>query len=278
MQGDSLLGYANGWLTGSNGNPAEFAEAAEQVVDDGYQAMKFDPFGSAWERMTRDAFNNAIDTVAAVREAVGPDIDLLIEGHGRFTPGMAIDVAEKLAPYDPTFFEEPTPADSLSGLRRVSEKSSVPIATGERAMTKYDVRDLLTETNVDFIQTDLANTGGITEGKKIASMAEAEHVTFAPHNSQGPVCTAMCVHVCATTTNFLFQETFEDYDVDWKTELLENPLEITDGEIVLPTEPGLGVELDMDVVREHDYERHADRVDMVNPFEDGWEDRSLVND
>lgn len=278
VHGDTLPAYANGWLKDADSDPEGFADAAEMVVNDGYQAMKFDPFGAAWERMTRRELNRSLEKVEAVRNAVGPDIDLLIEGHGRFTPGMAIEVSEKLKEYDITFFEEPTPADSVSGLRRVSEESTIPIATGERAMTKYDARDLLAETEIDFIQTDLANTGGITESKKIASMAEAEHVTFAPHNSQGPVSTAMCVHVCAATPNFMFQEAFEEYDVEWKTDLLETPLEITDGEIEIPDRPGLGVGLDMDVVQQHNFEQHRDRVNVVNPFESGWESRSLGDD
>ena len=278
VNGDRLAAYANGWFKDADGTPEGFARAAEQVVEDGYDAMKFDPFGSAWERISLSDLNTAIETVRAVREAVGPDIELLIEAHGRFSPGTAVDVAEKLRPYDPTFIEEPTPADSIAGLRKVSAKSSVPIASGERAMTKFDARDLLQETDIDVIQVDLANTGGITEAKKIAGMAEAEHVGIAPHNSQGPVCTAMCVQLCATAPNFVRQEVFEDYDVEWKTDLLQEPLTIEDGFIHLPDGPGLGVELDMDVVEAHDYFDNEQRVNMVNPFEEGWESRSLGDD
>jgi galactonate dehydratase len=235
--------------------------------------MKFDPFGTAWERMTRADRERALERIRAVREAVGPGVDLLIEGHGRFTPGAAVELARDMEPYDPTFFEEPTHHDSVEGLRRVAAKSSVPIATGERRMSKYPFRDLLVETDVDVLQPDFANCGGITEGKKIAAMAEAEHVSIAPHNPQGPVSTAMYAHVCTSMPNFTIQETFLDYDADWTADLLKEPVRVEDGELQVPDGPGLGIELNMDVVREHAYEGR-DAIDHIDLFESGWEDRA----
>jgi galactonate dehydratase len=273
VNGTSLRAYANGWYTGTDGDPDAFADAAESVVADGYDAMKFDPFGTAWERMTRADRERALDRIRAVREAVGPGIDLLIEGHGRFTPGAAVELARDMEPFDPTFFEEPTHHDSVEGLRRVAAKSSIPIATGERRMSKYPFRDLLVETDVDVLQPDFANCGGITEGKKIAAMAEAEHVSVAPHNPQGPVATAMYAHVCATMPNFTIQETFLDYDADWTAELLSDPVRIEDGDLQVPEGPGLGIELNMDVVEEHVYEGR-DAIDHIDLFESGWEDRA----
>lgn len=135
FHGDSLPAYANGWYSDVDGTPESFGTAAERVVDDGYRAMKFDPFGTVWGHMDRREFHRAIDRVAAVREAVGPEVELLIEGHGKFRPGTALEVAQALAPYEPTFFEEPTPADNVDALARVARRSPVPIATGERAMT-----------------------------------------------------------------------------------------------------------------------------------------------
>ncbi|MDX1747976.1 MAG: mandelate racemase/muconate lactonizing enzyme family protein, partial [Halobacteriales archaeon] len=246
-----------------------------RVVADGYDAMKFDPFGDAWERMDRAALNHSMEIVGAVREAVGPDVDLLIEGHGRFTAGMAVEVADRLAKFDPTWFEEPTPPDNVDGLRKVAEKSRVPIATGERGISKFAFRELLEETDVDIIQPDLVNTGGITEGKKIGAMAESHHVSFAPHNPQGPVATAVCAHVDAATPNFMIQEIFEDYDVNWKGELLEDPITIEDGHVHIPEGPGLGVDLNMDAVEEHAYT--GDDVHTINLFEKDWETRSMAD-
>ena len=276
VHGTELRTYANGWYQETGGTPEGFAEAAEKVVDDGYDAMKFDPFGNSWQRMDRGTFNHAVDVVGAVRETVGPDVDLLIEGHGRFTAGQALDVAEHLAQFDPTWFEEPCPPDSINSLRKISEKSPIPIATGERLMSKYEFRDLLAETDVDIIQPDLMNTGGLTEAKKIGAQAEAEHVSFAPHNPQGPVATAICVHADAAIPNFMIQELFQTYDVEWVNDLLVDPITVEDGYVEIPDGPGLGIELDMDVVEEHAYTE--DKVHTINLFEKGWETRSLVDD
>ena len=248
VHGDELRAYANGWYTDAGGTPEGFAEAAERVVADGFDALKFDPFGKAWERMTRADLNHAIDIVGAVREAVGPDVDILIEGHGRFTPGVAIEIAKELEPHKPTWFEEPTPPDHIDGLRQVAAKSDVPIATGERHMSKYAFRDLLVETDVDVIQPDLCNTGGLTEGKKIAGMAEAEHVSVAPHNPQGPLATATYAHFDTSTPNFMIQESFETYDVDWKVDLLTEPIVVENGRLQVPDGPGLGGSVDEDQV------------------------------
>ena len=273
VHGDELRAYANGWYTDTNGDPEKFAEAAQAVVDDGYDAMKFDPFGVAWERMSRKELNHAIDIVRAVREAVGPNVDLLIEGHGRFSAGHAVDVPHKLAEFDPTWFEEPCPPDSMNTLAEVSRKSPIPIATGERHMTKHEFFELVTQTEVDVIQPDLMNTGGITEGKKIAAIAEADHVGYAPHNPQGPVAGAIYAHVCATVPNFMIQEMFQTYDVEWVDELLVEPLEVKDGYVTIPDGPGFGIELDHDVVAEHTYTE--EKVHTINLFEKGWEKREV---
>ncbi|MFB6136817.1 MAG: mandelate racemase/muconate lactonizing enzyme family protein [Halobacteriaceae archaeon] len=276
VHGETLRTYANGWYTETTEDLQTWKDAARQVVADGYDAMKFDPFGNSWQRMDRETFNHAVDVVGAVREAVGPDVDLLIEGHGRFTAGQAVEVAHALEQFDPTWFEEPCPPDSINSLGKVSRKSPIPIATGERLVTKHEFRDLLAETDVDIIQPDLMNTGGLTEAKKIAAQAEAEHVSFAPHNPQGPVATAISIHADATIPNFMIQELFQTYDVEWVDDLLVDPIEVEDGFVELPDRPGLGVELDMDVVDEHRYTGRED-VHTINLFEKDWETRSLVD-
>jgi galactonate dehydratase len=140
-------------------------------------------------------------------------------------------------------------------------------------MTKFAFAELLDTTDVDVVQPDIVNTGGITEAKKIASMAEAEHVSFAPHNPQGPVATAVCAHVCASVPNFMIQEVFEDYDVEWKSDLLEEPISIEEGHLLVPEGPGLGIELNMDEVRNHEYT--GDQVEILNLFEKDWETRGM---
>ena len=271
--GDELRAYANGWYTDTGGTPEGFAEAAERVVDDGYDAMKFDPFGTAWQSMSKADKNHAVDIVRAVREAVGPDVDLLIECHGRFSAGQAVDIARKLDEFEPTWFEEPCPPDSINSLAEVSRKSPIPVATGERHISKHDFYELVTRTEIDVFQPDLMNTGGITEGKKIAGLAEADHVDIAPHNPQGPVASAIYSHFCASVPNFRIQELFQTYDIDWVDDLLVDPLVIEDGYMEIPEGPGFGIELDLDMVREHEYTE--DQVHTINLFEKGWERREM---
>jgi galactonate dehydratase len=271
VHGDRLRTYANGWYTDTGGAPEGFAEAAERVVNDGYDAMKFDPFGTAWQSMSKKDKNHSVDIVRAVREAVGPDVDLLIECHGRFSAGQAVDIARKLDEFEPTWFEEPCPPDSINSLAEVSRRSPIPVATGERHISKHDFFELITRTEIDVFQPDLMNTGGITEGKKIAGLAEADHVDIAPHNPQGPVASAIYSHFCASIPNFRIQELFQTYDVDWVDDLLVDPLVIEDGFMEIPDGPGFGIELDLDVIREHEYTE--DQVHTINLFEKGWEAR-----
>ena len=272
IHGSELRAYANGWYQDTGGTPEGFAEAAEQVVDDGYDAMKFDPFGTAWQAMSRKEQNNAVDIVGAVRETVGPDIDLLIECHGRFSAGQAVDIARDLDEFDPTWLEEPCPPDSINSLAEVSRKSPIPVATGERHMTKHDFYELVTRTDVDVLQPDLMNTGGITEGKKIAGLAEADHVDIAPHNPQGPVAGAIYGHFCTSIPNFRIQEMFQTYDVDWVDNLLKDPLVVEDGYMQIPDGPGYGIELDHNVIKEHEYTE--EKVHTIDLWESGWEDRA----
>ena len=272
VHGTELRAYANGWYTEADGEPEGFARAAEQVVADGYDAMKFDPFGTAWQSMSRKEQNHAVDIVRAVREAVGPDVDLLIECHGRFSAAQAVEIARELDQFDPTWFEEPCPPDSIDSLREVAAKSPIPVVTGERHVTKHDFFELVTRTDVDVLQPDLMNTGGITEGKKIAGLAEANHVDIAPHNPQGPVAGAIYSHFCTSIPNFRIQEMFQTYDVDWVSDLLTEPLAVDDGYVQVPEGPGFGIELDMDVVEAHEYTEDA--VHTINLFESDWEKRA----
>lgn len=274
VHGDRLPAYANGWYTNTDGDPEAFADAAKRVVDDGYDALKFDPFGVAWRRMDPTDRQQAIDIVAAVREAVGSEVELMIEAHYRFEPDAARDIAQRLEPYDPAWFEQPVPGDSRLALERVAKEVPVPIAVDRSPETGIDF-DLLSA-GVDIVQPDLIYTGGITNAKKIAAVADTQYVSFAPHNAQGPVSTAACAHVDATAPNFRIQEVFEDYaHPNWADRLVERSLDIADGHVELPSDAGLGVELDMDAVREYSYGEHSEDVDIMNLFKRGWEDRSF---
>jgi galactonate dehydratase len=277
---DELRSYANGWYTDVYENdersPEKFAMAAEEVVSKGYDAMKFDPFGNHWKRMDREQFNLSIDCVRAVREAVGPDVDLLIEGHKRFSVPMAIEIARELEPSQPAWFEEPTPQD-LGAIRKVADNSPVPIATGESMITPEAFPDMLHETKMGINQADIVHTGGITNLKKIAAMSDAEHVDMAPHMASGWITLASSMQVDATMPNFMIQENFVEFAFpDWAEEIVEDPIEVDDGKVVFPDRPGHGINLEWDtIVEKYSYFDHKDKVSTIDLYEHRWEERNL---
>ena len=232
---------------------AEITDAAVGMVEAGYDALKFSPVqwgrGSTTSRRELDC---ALAVVEAVAESVPSHVELLVEGHKRLSTDKAVTAARRLERFDPGFYEEPVPAE-LEPLRRVADQSPVPIATGESFVTHRGFADLLSRSDVRVVQPDVGRAGGITELLKIANMAAAERVGFAPHNAAGPVMTHAAVHVGAASPAFMIQETFEAaFHPDWSEELLVDPLDIGDGMIAVPDRPGLGVELDETVLEEHE--------------------------
>jgi galactonate dehydratase len=258
-----LRAYANAWYWGC-GTPDQFAAAAAKVVAEGYTALKWDPFGDADITMRPPAMRAAVEQVAAVREAVGPDVDLCIEVHGRLAPAWAIDMARRLEPFQPFFYEEPVPVEDVEALVRVARAIRIPVATGERLPTKFAFQDLLRRRAVDIVQPDLCHAGGLTEVKKIAAMAEAAYVQVAPHNASGPVGTAAAVQLGAAIPNFLIQEFFVA-QAPWIEEVVEGGPRVSDGEIAVPERPGLGVEL---------HEAAA----LAHPFREYWGGKTLWSD
>jgi galactonate dehydratase len=248
---DRIRYYANGWFRGAQSSE-NYAEMARAAVARGATALKWDPFGGAGLFPTTDEIYAAVDCVAAVREAVGPKVDLLIEVHGRLSPANAIRVAKKLEPYDPFFYEEPVPPEHMDELALVARSTSIPIASGERIFSIHDARHMLGDQAVAYIQPDPCHARGITEMKKIAALAESHHVGFAPHNPNGPVATRVCQHLDAACPNFIIQEWLPQ-DVEWRDALMGGPFEIADGYMALPKGPGLGIDLNLDVVKEHPY-------------------------
>ena len=179
-----------------------------------------------------------------MRGAVGPDVDLLIEMHGRFTPAAAIQIACELEPLDPFWIEEPVPPENPKALKRVSSRVSCRVASGERIHARHDFRELLELECVDVLQPDLTMCGGIREVSKLAAWADVYYVLVAPHNVGGPVGTAAALHFAATTPNFLVLEHFNDFaDSYVKAAAPGNP-DVVDGYFALLTGPGLGVVLD----------------------------------
>ena len=249
---DRIRYYANGWFFGAK-TVEEFASAAVRAVEKGARALKWDPFGAAGLFIDTPALLAAVDCVAAVREAVGPAIDLMIEVHGRLSPANAIRIAREMEPYRPFFYEEPVPPEHYSELALVARQTSIPIAAGERAFTTHEFREMFEKQAVAYCQPDPCHAGGITEMKKIAALADAYHVGFAPHNPNGPVATRVCQHLAAACPNFTVLEWIPEEE-DWRDELMGGPFDVSGGTMALPEGPGLGIELDLDVIRAHPYE------------------------
>jgi len=253
---ERLPAYANGWYGGAN-SPHDYAERAAEVVQRGYAAMKFDPFGTAWKEMDGRAMDEAVARVAAVRERVGEACEIMIEVHGRLSAGCAIEMGRRLAPFRPAWYEEPVAPLSLDLLKTVKDALPFPIAAGERLYALPEFYRLISLRAADVIQMDPAHCGGLLMTKKIASLAEAQDLRIAPHCSIGPVALCAALHVDWATSNAAMQENFADYDVPWRNDLVHGWNPIRGGEYVLPDKPGLGIELDEAVCRAHPYRQHA---------------------
>ena len=252
---DRVRIYVNGWFAGAK-TPEEFAQKAKQAVERGVTAMKWDPFGKSYLEISNKDLNTALECVGAVRDAVGSDVDLLIEGHGRFNVPTATKIAKELEQFKPMFFEEPVPPDNLDALKQVKDRSPVAISAGERLYSRWDYREFFEKCPADFIQPDISHAGGIMELKKIAAEAECRYIPFAPHNPSGPVANAATLQLAATCPNFSILEIMYS-DVDWRKDVCNESLEYKDGYITIPDKPGLGIEINEQECLKHPYKPHT---------------------
>ena len=247
--------YVNGWFAGAK-TPEEFGEKAKIAVQRGVTAMKWDPFGKNYMNISGADLRTALRCVEKVREAVGPDVDLLIEGHGRFNVPTAINIARELAPYKPMFFEEPVPPDNLEALKAVRDQSPVRISAGERLYGRRDYLNLFETRAADYIQPDVSHAGGIMELKKLAAEAESRYIPFAPHNPSGPVANAATLQLAACCPNFEILEIMYN-DVPWRKDVTNECLTYKDGYIDIPDRPGIGVEINEEECLKHPYQPHT---------------------
>lgn len=252
---DKVRIYVNGWFAGAR-TPQEFAHKAKSVVQRGITALKWDPFGKSYLEISNQDLDTALACVSAVREAVGKEVDLLIEGHGRFNVPTGIKIARELEQFHPMFFEEPTPPDNLEALKAVRDKSPVAIAAGERLYTMQAYKDLFEMRAADYIQPDVSHAGGILQLKKIAAVAEAYYMPFAPHNPSGPVANAATLQLAACCPNFAILEIMYS-DVEWRKDITDESLAFKDGYITIPSKPGLGITMHEEACREHPYQPHT---------------------
>ena len=268
---DRIPAYANGWYTVER-TPEEFHKAAKKVLAKGYRALKFDPFGPGHYELSREERIRSVSLVEAVRDSVGPEVDILIEMHGRFTPAQAIRISRELEPFDPAWIEEPVPPENIAALKKVADRVNIPVATGERIHSRYDIRELFELQACDVLQIDVTHFGGLGEAKKVAGWAEAYYMMMAPHNVGGPIGTMANLHLVSTLTNFKIQEHFNDFADSWVKDIEQGMPEIdpADGCFPIPTKPGLGITLDEAAALEHPMEA----VDF-NLFKTGWERRDV---
>ena len=232
---------------------------ARQIVDAGYEAFKFDPMmrfipgnhgGYMDGQLSREGMATADEIVAAVREAVGPDIEILVDAHGMYNVPTAIELANRLARHDIHWFEEPVPVESHRALEQVRKEVGVKISVGERLHTRWEFVPILEKGLADFIMPDVTWTGGISELRKIAAMAEAYYVPVSPHDAGGPINILAGAHVMMTTPNFYKLETSR-YELSAYSALIEPGLDIRSGRLTVPEGPGLGAEINLDYLRSH---------------------------
>lgn len=267
---DSVLGYANGWYR-TERTPEAFLAAAQGVLAKGFRALKLDPFGTAQGFIEPAELDLAYDIVRVLRERLGRHIHILIDVHARFTEAEALRTARRFADLDIYWWEEPTTRDRQEAVHGVAARSPIRIATGEMYDTVGQFYTLAERGGVNIFQPEPMSLGGIGNTLAVANLALAHGSWIAPHQSGGPVATAVCLQLAACVPNFLIQEHFDAFNEPWARDLVTwNPtIDPANGHLSLPDGPGLGIELDLDVARAHPYDPHA----YLNVFQPGWEKR-----
>src|SRR6185295_16696104 len=242
--------------THNSPDPTIFADRAAEVVARGYTAVKvlITPPTEALNSIA--AYKYAARGMEAMRRAVGDDVDIMVDCHGRHAPANALEFCRVLAPFRPYFVEEPVPPENVDAMADVRRASPVPIATGERLLTRHDFRQVFEKHACDIIQPDLCHCGGLWEAKKIAAMAEAYYLGVAPHNPLGPVANAAALHFALSTPNFLIQEDMLG-DVPWRWDVVRSSLVTQNGYWLPATAPGLGIEIDEAAAAKHPFQQEV---------------------
>ena len=250
---DKIRVYANGW-SGGNPTPDSLAERASEVIEAGFTALKFDPIPGRWRTyVSKDVEDAAVENVRAVREAVGPDVDILVEMHRRLAPMHAVRIAHEIERYRPFWYEEPVLAENIPALASVRQKINIPVVTGEELYTKFEFREVFEKQAADILNPDVCNVGGILELKEIAAMAEPYFVVISPHNfNSTTVGLAATIQVSAAIPNFLITEYFVNLE-ELGRDIAKTPFEVQDGYIQIPDTPGLGIDLDEERLAAYPY-------------------------
>jgi len=266
---ETILGYANGWYR-TERTPEHFVEAAQVVIDKGFHALKVDPFGTAQGFIEEDELELSYQIIKALRDK-WPKLRILIDVHARFTEADALRAARRLEPLDLYWWEEPTTREREQPANAVALQCPIRVATGEMYDTVGQFYTLAEGGGVNIFQPEPMSLGGITNTLAVANLALAHGSWIAPHQSGGPVATAVCLQLAACVPNFLIQEHFDAFNEDWTRDLVTwNPtINAENGHMSLPDAPGLGIDLNVDVALAHPY--NADSY--LNIFKEGWEKR-----
>ncbi|MCH8064025.1 MAG: galactonate dehydratase [Chloroflexi bacterium] len=256
---DRIRVYANGWSEGAK-TPDALAEKASAVIESGFTALKFDPIPGPWRTyVSKDVERGAVENVRAVREAVGPDVDILVEMHRRLAPMHAVKIAREIERYDPFWFEEPVLAENVDALASTKRDVNIPVVTGEELYTKFEFREIFEKQAADIINPDVCNVGGILELKEIAAMAEPYFVAVSPHNfNSTTIGLAATIQVSTAIPNFLITEYFVNLE-EFGEDIAVTPFKVEAGYIKVPDAPGLGIELDEEKLAKYPYQPFAPR-------------------
>jgi len=237
-------------------DPDAYAAVAREVVDEGFDALKFDldvkteDADTAARRLSNDAIAHKVDIVRAVRDEIGPEPTLGVDLHWNFSVETAVRLVEKLEPFDLAWIEDPVPPESPDAHRRVAEATTTPILAGENLTRAEGFLPFFTAGALDVAAPDVQKCGGLAEFRKIATLADAHDVPVAPHNVSSPVGTLASVHACATVPNAFVLE-YHSREVEWWDAMHAGDPLVEDGRVRVPEEPGLGIDLDCDVVADH---------------------------
>ena len=264
---DSVAAYANGWYRAER-TPEAYLEAAEAAVRLGFKALKLDPFGTARGFIDDDELQLSYDILAMLRRELGPSLKIMIDVHYRFAPAETLRVARRLAPLDLYWWEEPTSPEREEITCAIAPECPITVATGEQFQRIGQFENLARGGGVNIWQPEPMSLGGITNTLAVANIANANGAWIAPHQSGGPVATAVCLQLAACVPNFLTQEHFDPFNEPWTKDLVTwtPTLNPQDGHLSLPTGPGLGLDLNLDVVKQHPYSPDA----YLAANEDGW--------
>ncbi len=267
---NSILAYANGWYRAER-TPENFVQVAKHAVSMGFKALKLDPFGTTKFFSGHADLELSYTIVKALRRELGPDLKILIDVHCRFAPRESIRIASKMADLDIFWWEEPTSGERVELANEVALQCPIPVATGEQFDKVGDFETLARGQHVSIYQPEPMSLGGITNTIAVANIAQANGAWIAPHQSGGPVATAVCLQLAAIIPNFLIQEHFDAFNEPWTRDLVTwmPQVDRNTGHLPIPENPGLGLDLNIDVIRKHPYDARA----FFDTSKLGWEKR-----